>query len=176
MSQAISEAFNDSKAATAPDISPFQQECIQLFVHAAKVANLPRSVGQIYGFLYASRRPKHLDEVVEGLGISKGSASQGLRLLRNLGAVKMNYVEGDRRERFLAETELRRLATGFLRNTVDPHVRNGYEYLARIERAAQKLEDKPDRDFAEARLEKLQRWHRFVHRILPLVVRMAQKF
>ena len=158
------------------DLTDFQRESVQLFTHAAKAFNLPRSVGQIYGLLYATEKPLHLDDVVRGLQISKGSASQGLRWLRELGAVKVAYLPGDRRDRFVAETELRRLATGFLRNTVDPHLSNGDGYLARLEDLSQKAGVGPERAFLVARFKKLKRWHHFAHRVLPVVLRMAEKF
>ena len=55
-----------------------------------------------------------MDEVVEILKISKGSASQGLRALRQLGAVSSVFSSGQRKERFDAEIRLRELV-GFLR-------------------------------------------------------------
>jgi hypothetical protein len=54
-----------------------------------KIFGVPRSVGQIYGLLYSSREPLSFSDIVKRLGISKGSASQGLQLLRSLGAVNI---------------------------------------------------------------------------------------
>jgi hypothetical protein len=50
----------------------FQTECATFFSEVVQVFGVPKSVGQIYG-----------------LDISKGSASQGLQLLRSLGAIKV---------------------------------------------------------------------------------------
>ena len=58
----------------------FFAEIVQLF-------GIPKSVGQIYGLLYASPKPLGFTAIVERLEISKGSASQGLQLLRSLGAI-----------------------------------------------------------------------------------------
>jgi hypothetical protein len=54
-----------------------------------QVLGVPKSVGQIYGLLYASLEPLSFSDIVERLEISKGSASQGLQLLRSLGAIKL---------------------------------------------------------------------------------------
>ena len=54
-----------------------------------QVFGVPKSVGQIYGLLYASPEPLSFSDIVERLEISKGSASQGLQLLRSLGAIKV---------------------------------------------------------------------------------------
>src|SRR6201994_3494474 len=88
-------------------LGPFQHECINLFVHAAQMLSIPRSVGEIYGLLYSSQEPLAMDEVIDRLSMSKGSGSQGLRWLRDIGAVRTSYVAGDRRDFFVAETELR---------------------------------------------------------------------
>ena len=54
---------------------------------------LPKSIGEIYGLLYVTQEALSLDDLVSRLGISKGSTSQGLKMLRKLGAVR--EVEGE---------------------------------------------------------------------------------
>ena len=138
--------------------------------------SVPRSVGEIYGLLYSSREALNMDDVIERLSISKGSASQGLRTLRDIGAVRTTYVAGDRRDFFVAETELRKLAFGFLRESVEPHLNRGVDYLQRVGEAVPSIKSKEERDFAEGRVKKLRRWHRFVSHVLPLLLRVAAKF
>jgi DNA-binding transcriptional regulator GbsR (MarR family) len=157
-------------------LSPFQRECIHLFVRAAQALSIPRSVGEIYGLLYSSREPMAMDDVIAALGISKGSASQGLRWLREVGAVRASYVVGDRRDHFVAETELRKLVFGILRESVEPHLQNGVEHLDRLAGSLEELESAAERKFADSRIQKLRRWHRFGAQILPLFLRIAGKF
>lgn len=73
-----------------PDVSAgdFEGECVELFAEVVQVFGVPRSVGQIYGLLFASPDPLSFSDIVARLEISKGSASQGLQLLRSLGAVR----------------------------------------------------------------------------------------
>jgi len=73
-----------------------------------------------------------LDYIRSKLNLSSGSASQGLRLLRTLGAVHATYVPGDRRDHFLAETGLRKITTGFLREKVVPDLMVHEEQLQRL--------------------------------------------
>ena len=75
---------------------PFETECVKFFAEVVQVFGVPKSIGQIYGLLYASPRPLSFSDIVERLEISKGSASQGLQLLRELGAV--NVAEAKRNE------------------------------------------------------------------------------
>ena len=58
-----------------PRISDLESELILFFVNAAQAIGLPKSYGEIYGLYYASDEPLTLDEVIERLQISKGSAS-----------------------------------------------------------------------------------------------------
>ncbi len=158
-----------------PRLSGFERECIDIFVHAAQVLGIPRSVGEIYGLLYASPEPLPMDEVVERLSMSKGSASQGLRWLREVGAVQSTYVTGDRRDHFMAETRLRKLAGGYLREQIEPHLHNAEGRLGRLEGEVAGLPEGGDRKFSSERLQKLRRWHRFARQILPLFLRVANK-
>lgn len=157
-------------------LAPFQHECIHLFVHASQMLSIPKSVGEIYGLLYSSPSPLTMDEVIERLSMSKGSASQGLRALRNIGAVRTTYVVGDRRDYFVADTELRNLAFGFLRESVEPHLNRGLHDLERIGETIPIISSSDERRFAEGRVKKLRRWHRFAFQVLPLLLRVASKF
>lgn len=72
-----------------PPTTPFSRECVAFFAEAVQVFGVPKSVGQIYGLLFASPEPLSFSDIAGCLAISKGSASQGLQLLRSLGAIKV---------------------------------------------------------------------------------------
>jgi len=65
----------------------FEHECVQFFAEVVQIFGVPKSVGQIYGILYAAPEPLSFSDIVARLEISKGSVSQGLALLRALGAI-----------------------------------------------------------------------------------------
>ena len=96
-------------------------------------------VGEIYGLLFISVSPLPLDVIRNRLKMSSGSASQGLRLLRTVGAVRMAYVPGDRRDHFLVETNLRKITTGLLREKVEPNLISHEERLQQISSLLQEL-------------------------------------
>ena len=75
-----------SSPVSAPIPIAFEGECVAFFAEIVQLFGIPKSVGQIYGLLYASYQPLGFTSIVERLEISKGSASQGLHLLRTLGA------------------------------------------------------------------------------------------
>lgn len=154
-------------------LDEFQLEAIALFVRAAAMLSLPRSVAQIYGLLFTTADPLSLDEITLRLGISRGSAFDGLRWLRDLGAVESVFLPGVRKEHFRAEFQLRKLATGFLRNQIQPHVDNGTEHLKRLKETI----DPGSRDaaFYRHRLKQINGWHRFLSQSLPVIRALAAK-
>ena len=149
----------------------FQAECVELFSELVQVLGLPRSLGQIYGLLFASAKPLSFTDIVEQLGISKGSASQGLRALREVGAILPAIATDERREQFVPETELRKLIAGFLRGSIKPHLRSGAKRLDNFKNrharalAAERVEGR----LLLARLGKLQKWHKRAVAALPLI-------
>jgi DNA-binding transcriptional regulator GbsR (MarR family) len=148
---------------------------IDLFLNAANSFGLPKSYGQIYGLLFCRDQPLAMGEVMELLQISKGSASQGLRALRQLGAVSSVFAPGDRRERYMAESRLRKLVGGFLREQADPHLDKGTARLKQIESLVNCIDDVDARKRGTRRHEILSGWHRQMSRLLPWVKMIVGK-
>lgn len=120
------ETFNASR------LDPVAVEVIDLFVQFSRALGQPRSVAEIYGLLFISHHPLAMDELIERLDLSKGSASQGLKYLQELGAVRTVYVAGERRTHYQAVAELRHLAGSFLRQQILTHFEDSEARLARI--------------------------------------------
>jgi DNA-binding transcriptional regulator GbsR (MarR family) len=152
-----------------PSLGPVESQVIQFFVDGGKVIGLPRSIGEIYGLLYISPEPLSLDDLVERLGISKGSASQGLRTLKGLGAVRETSVEHSRRCHYEADTVLKRLVGGFIREQVRPHLESGQSKIGRLEDAAGEEVDPVRREFFRARVKQLDHWIQRARVVLPLL-------
>ena len=116
-----------------------------------------------------------MDEVMYLLQISKGSASQGLRALRQLGAVSSTFAPSDRKERFIAEIRLRKLVSGFLREQADPHLDKGVARLKQIESLLEGSDSKDSRIRGARRHEILSGWHRQMSRLLPWVKMIVEE-
>lgn len=157
--------------ATAPQLKPVEVEVIHLFVQFARALGQPRSVAEIYGLLFVSEKPLAMDTLIERLNLSKGSASQGLKYLQDLGGVRTVYVAGDRRTHYEAVAELRKLAGRFLRQQILTHFEDSETRLDRIAAQAQNLSDEQRKHVAE-RIKLLRRWERTGRRILPFVLKM----
>lgn len=140
-------------------------ESIDFFVRMMGILGMPRSVGEIYGLLYFSENPLSMDQIVLKLGMSLGSASQGLKTLRSLKAVRTSYVAGERKDHYQAETEFRRLFSNFLKEEILPHMESASERIKRMETVlpSDQLED----EFYKVRIEKLKKLTRAGGRLLP---------
>jgi DNA-binding transcriptional regulator GbsR (MarR family) len=152
-------------------LNPLETEVIDLFVQLSRLLGQPRSLAEIYGLLFISARPMAMDDLIERLQLSKGSASQGLKFLHGLGAIKMVYVPGDRRSHYEAIAELRNLVNRFLCDQIVPHLDSGQ---ARLERIAGLVRQLPpaERVRVNGRITTLQAWEKKGRRFLPLVVKM----
>jgi len=151
-------------------LSPLEREIVGLIMRAGQMLGLPKSVGAIYGLLYMSRHPLTMEEIMERLRISLGTASQGLRQLRSFKAVRTIYVPGERRDRFEAEDQFRKLVSGFLRDEVSAQLDTANERLTSL---AEWIEAEPaaDREWLRQRLTKLKNVNTNARRLLTLVAR-----
>jgi DNA-binding transcriptional regulator GbsR (MarR family) len=150
-------------------LTTLQQEVVDFFVDGVKVLGLPRSLGEIYGLLFISTEPLSLDDLVRDLKISKGSASQGLRTLRTLGAVREASRNGDRRTYYEPAVDLKRLVGGFIREQVRPHLDSGKTKLRSIAETANLTADPVDREFFNDRIERLESWMKRGGQVLPML-------
>jgi DNA-binding transcriptional regulator GbsR (MarR family) len=155
----------------APSLSEFELETIDLFIRSVQVLGLPRSIGEIYGFLFAQARPQPMEVLIRRLGISVGSASQGLRFLKNIGAIQLSLHPGDRREFFSAQTELRKLVVGLIKERIQPHLDNGDARIGLMQQSAGKL-PAADRAVLQQRVEILKNWRWKAAKALPFIVRL----
>src|ERR1700733_13185416 len=89
-------------------LTELEMQSIDLFIGFVGLLGLPKSIGELYGLLFFSTQPLAMDDLMERLKMSKGAASQGLKLLRTFGAIKTVYVAGSRRDHYVAEIELSR--------------------------------------------------------------------
>ena len=155
-----------AESSAAINARNLELESIDFFVRLMSMLGMPRSVGEIYGLLYFSKDSLPMDQIASRLEISIGSASQGLRTLRSLKAVRTAYVAGDRRDHYFAETEFRRLFSNFIKDDIMPHLDSAKDRISRMEKSLP--EQSPEEDeFYAVRIEKLRRLTKAGGRLLP---------
>ena len=148
------------------NLSELEKEVVDVFVRIAAALNLPRSVGELYGILFISPLPMCIDDLMKKLSISKGSTSQGLKILRSFGAVNTVYVPGDRRDFYEAESQLRKVAGGFINEQLRPHLENGKDRMKRMEQLAKESDEK----FFVERISRLKGWKKKAAMLMPLAM------
>ena len=163
--------FNLTKSSTVK-LAPrnaFENECISFFVEIVQLFGIPKSVGQIYGLLYSSPEPLGFTAIVERLEISKGSVSQGLQLLRTLGAINnAQQKEGTNRgASYEAELSLRRLVSGVLFERIAPMASAGVKRLKRLNVLADQVPD--NNEFYLDRSKQLENWSQRFSTVTPLL-------
>ena len=136
-SQFPSMLFRNSEGAEKdtlrPRLSALEIEAIEMFINFLKIVGLQKSIGEIYGLLFVSAKPLSMDDIVNRLGISLGAASQGLKILRAVGAVKSVYSPRDRRDHFAADLELSKFATVFIKEELRPRVERALQRIQHME-------------------------------------------
>ena len=154
-------------------LSELEVEAIEMFINFLKLIGLPKSVGEIYGLLFVAPHPMPMEEIMDRLEISLGAASQGLKLLRSFGAVRIVYERGDRRDHYVADLELSRFATAFIKDELQPRMDTA---AARIRRMEDSLAELPpaERRATHERIERLNHWLEKGRKILPWLIRFMK--
>lgn len=170
MVRQISMERSLSSDTRADVLSAWEVSIIEFFVRAANLIGLPKSIGEIYGLLFCAPDALTFDDLERRLQISRGSVSQGLKLLRQLGAVKVQEVVGSRKDYYLPELSMKQLVAGFVRDQFGPHLDTGTSRLDQIEGLIESETDAEMRAHAIRRLNTLRSWKRRTQKLLPLIL------
>lgn len=162
-----------AEQADEASLSELEVEAIEMFINFLKLIGLPKSVGEIYGLLFVASHPLAMDEIMARLGLSLGAASQGLKLLRSFGAVRVVYERGDRRDHYVADLELSRFATVFIKEELQPRVETARQRIQRMEDSLSELPPE-ERRTTEERIERLKHWLDKGQKILPWLIRFMK--
>lgn len=147
-----------------------QREMADIFADLSDLFGNPSSLGSIYGLLFASPHPLTMEEIVERLEISNGTASQGLRRLVELQAVLPQKEEGERVTRYSAKLELRPFVQIFLKQQLMPRLEQSTSRLAALEGKLPKLSEE-NRFVIKTRLGRASKWHRRAKTFIPIIRR-----
>jgi len=145
----------------------FESDVVDFFVDAAELLGVPKSLAAIYGIVFASPTPLSFADIAARLDLSKGSISQGLRALREVGAVTEVSKPEDPAELFSPDLEMRRLIDRYLEGRLEPQLKSGCNRLDNLQSAIAMLPPEARKPLSR-RLQKLQRWHAKTRSLLPI--------
>lgn len=116
-----------------------------------------RSVSQVHALLYLSDHPLHAEEICDILGLARSNVSTALKELQSYAIVRRTHVSGDRRDHFVAETDL---WTMLMAITVERKKREIDPTIAHLNALSAQLEG---RDDVPAHIrERIGRMHEFM--------------
>lgn len=96
-----------------------------------------RSVSQVHALLYLSDRPLHAEEICDTLKLARSNVSTALKELQGYGIIRRQHVVGDRRDHFVAETDLwdmlMRISAERKKREIDPTIATLGELAAKLE-------------------------------------------
>ena len=145
----------------------FESQMVDFFVDAADLLGVPKSVAAIYGIIFASPQPLSFADIEARLDISKGSISQGLRVLREVGALKEVSADADRAELFTPDLEMRKLIARFLENRLAKQLQSGGSRLDQLAKSLPKGRN-GEAAVLKARVKQLQNWNSKAKALLPI--------
>ena len=125
-----------SPTPTSPDLQPLVRRFIEEGGKTTQALGIGRVLGQIYAYLYFSPVPRNLGDLQRALGISKASASTGVRQLEQWEAVRQVWVKGDRKDYYEANDWFGRI---FRRAVLDTIGNRLSSYAVLLEEAEQAL-------------------------------------
>ena len=140
-----------------------------VFVRAAAMFGLRKSVALVYGALYCSREALSVQDLQTKLSLSRGAVVEAIQFLRRLGAARVHLKIGERRDYFTAETDLKQFAGGFLKEVLAPALEKADIRLAQAEAASRNTGSDDDSAFACSRVAELTLWKSRFTACLPLI-------
>ena len=141
----------------ATDLNPVVRRFVEDAGNLTQSFGLGRVVGQIYAYLYFSPAPRSLADMRDALGISKGSASTGVRQLEQWSAVRKVWVKGDRKDYYEANDWLGRILKNALVDVVGTKMLSLAPILAGM---SGELSGNGEGEFIRARIEHLRKFYR----------------
>jgi DNA-binding transcriptional regulator GbsR (MarR family) len=144
----------------------FEESVVAFFMESAAILGVPKSVAALYGICFASPEPLSYSDIQTRMNLSAGSISQGLKVLREVGALKL--VRVDSRDCMTPDIELRKLIEHWITERLQKQLSAGQSSLKTIAQtvpggrsaAATTLRD---------RIKALQSWHDKASAMLPFV-------
>ncbi len=118
---------------------------VELWGNMGPFWGVPPATARIYGWLLSRPESASADEIVAGLGMSRGAVSMACRELRDWGLVHLERAPGSRQLAYRPETDLERairnIVAGRKRREWDPILAHLREWIPRLaaERSSEAL-------------------------------------
>ena len=159
------------------DLDPVVRRFVEDAGSLTQALGAGRLIGQIYVYLYFSPKARNLADMQESLGISKGSASTGVRQLEQWNAVRKIWVRGDRKDYYEANDWFGRILKKAMLDTVGKKLSAYSSLLDEVERELASLRgDGEDDAFIRDRVRQMRAFQNRAQQLWnnPLLQRLLQ--
>jgi len=142
-------------------LTPVARRFIEDVGNTTQSFGMGRVVGQLYAYLYLSSEPRSLADMQDALGISKGSASMGVRQLEQWTAARKIWVKGDRKDYYEATDNFGRIIKNAIRDVVGNRLAAYTSFFDDLEGELQKSppDGNDDRQFVRQRIEAVHQYY-----------------
>ena len=151
-----------------------QQNFIQGMSRISDFWGFPKAMGAIFGAIYLSPAPLSLDEIVEQVGVTKGSVSTNVRSLERLGMVHKQIRIGDRKDYYEAEADFWKIIKGVLRerekSEFDIALKSVNDSLETVKEVKPTSSDVELAHFYQQRMENMQRFFNSLDNIVATLL------
>jgi DNA-binding transcriptional regulator GbsR (MarR family) len=155
-------------------VAAVENEAIEIFTSVARVLGYPRSVGEIFGILFAAEEPMPFEGIARKRGISAGTVSVALRHLRDLGVILVIPIDGDRRDHYAVNDDFGRVHASMVRHHIEPPISASRRRIDRINILADKL-SRGNRHWELAkRLRRFAEWQSQLTSLITTVLKLPR--
>jgi len=91
-------------------VTPMTQSLILHFGEMGSRWGLNRTLGQMYALIVLTEAPLNADQISDALQISRSNVSMGLKELKSWNLIKLQHIQGDRKEYFTAPSDIWEIA------------------------------------------------------------------
>lgn len=132
-----------------------RESFVQLWGAMGSFWGISPTGARVYAWLMSRSEPADSEEIMDGLGLSRGAVSMACRELREWHLIEAEKAPGCRRSRFRPATDLEKVVRNIVqirkRREWDPVLEHLQEWIPRLE-----AEKSPDAEIFRRRLESLE--------------------
>tara|TARA_B100001057_G_scaffold499001_1_gene607971 strand:- start:1392 stop:1922 length:531 start_codon:yes stop_codon:yes gene_type:complete len=150
--------YMTNKLINKTDIDP---DCIGFWADFADLIGFPMSTGEVYGHLFISEKPLCADDIAAVTGASRSGIGQHLKVLTEIGAIRISHTVNNRKTHYELQTDLGVLIRRLTNSRFFPKIEELEQQRINLQKQAEESENA----HLIERFAKLERWHQ---KISPL--------
>jgi len=156
------------------EIETIKDRFVEAMGNISKFWGFNRLMGQLYGLLYMSPEPMTLDQLAEGLQVSKGSVSTNIRAIERWGMVEKVWVKADRKDYYRAETKFMDIVIKILQEREKKEFDSALKAVSECLEGVKTLPVSEETRFLKKRFANMQRFFGFIDKSVFSVLHLLR--